>query len=113
MSSGVGRLPTMPDHAPAPAGVPADVPAEAAARAGELRAQIDHHNERYHVLDEPEIPDADFDELVVELRALEARYPALVTPDSPTQRPGGRVGSTFAPVSHRVPMLSLDNAFSQ
>src|SRR6185369_2891075 len=65
------------------------------------------------VFDEPEIPDADFDDLVRELRELEAKYPPLVTPDSPTQRPGGRPASTFAPVTHRVPMLSLDNAFSR
>src|SRR3954451_1967580 len=88
-------------------------PAAAAARVEALRAEIDAHNEHYFVFDEPQIPDAEFDALVVELRELEAKHPSLVTPDSPTQRPGGRPASTFAPVQHRVPMLSLDNAFSR
>ena len=87
-------------------------PAEAVARVEQLRELIDYHNERYFVFDEPEVSDAEFDALVRELRELETQYPALVTPDSPTQRPGGRPASTFAPVTHRVPMLSLDNAFS-
>ena len=82
-------------------------------RRAQLRELIEYHNERYFVLDEPEIADAEFDALVRELRALEAQHPELVTPDSPTQRPGGRPASTFAPVEHRVPMLSLDNAFSR
>ena len=73
---------------------------------------IDYHNEQYFVFDAPEVPDAEFDALVRELRELEREHPELVTPDSPTQRPGGRPVSTFAPVEHRVPMLSLDNAFS-
>src|SRR4051812_30529567 len=88
-------------------------PAAAAARVEALRAEIDAHNEHYFVFDEPQIPDAEFDALVIELRELEAKYPSLVTPDSPTQRPGGRPISTFAAVRHRVPMLSLDNAFSR
>ena len=79
----------------------------------ELRELIEYHNERYFVFDEPEVADAEFDALVRELRELEAEHPSLVTPDSPTQRPGGRPASTFAPVAHRVPMLSLDNAFSR
>ena len=83
------------------------------ARAEELRAQIDYHNERYFVEDEPELADADFDALVRELRELEAKFPELVTQESPTQKPGGFAASTFAPVTHRVPMLSLDNAFSR
>jgi DNA ligase (NAD+) len=77
-----------------------------------LRELIDYHTERYFVHDDPEISDAEFDALVRELRELEAKHPELVTPDSPTQRPGGRPASTFAPVEHRVRMLSLDNAFS-
>ncbi|MCU1427568.1 MAG: ligA [Actinomycetia bacterium] len=81
-------------------------------RAKQLRTEVEYHNERYFVEDEPEIADADFDALVRELRALEAEHPSLVVPESPTQRPGGQVSSTFAPVRHRVPMLSLDNAFS-
>ena len=83
------------------------------ARVDELRGLIDYHTERYFVFDEPEVADAEFDALVRELRDLETEHPSLVTPDSPTQRPGGRPASTFAPVVHRVPMLSLDNAFSR
>jgi DNA ligase (NAD+) len=82
-------------------------------RAEQLRELIDYHNEQYFVFDAPEVPDAEFDALVRELREIEAQYPELVTPDSPTQRPGGRPVSTFSPVEHRVPMLSLDNAFSR
>ncbi|NND75759.1 MAG: NAD-dependent DNA ligase LigA [Ilumatobacter sp.] len=84
--------------------------ADPAERAAELRAQIAFHNERYHTLDDPEISDADYDELVRELRALEAEHPDLIVPDSPTQLVGGAIGATFAPVEHRVPMTSLDNA---
>ncbi len=91
---------------------PAGVPDDAAARVDELRRELTEHNERYFVLDDPIISDAEFDELMVELRGLEASYPALVTPDSPTQRPGGAPSATFAPVTHVVPMLSLDNAFT-
>jgi DNA ligase (NAD+) len=90
----------------------ASVPADVAARAAQLRELVEYHNERYFVFDEPEVSDAEYDTLIRELRALEAKHPSLVTPDSPTQRPGGRAISTFAPVTHRVPMLSLDNAFS-
>jgi DNA ligase (NAD+) len=82
-------------------------------RIAELRGLIEYHNEQYFVFDAPEVPDAEFDALVRELRALEAAHPELVTPDSPTQRPGGRPASTFAPVEHRMRMLSLDNAFSR
>ena len=70
-----------------------------------------YHFERYHAEDEPEIPDADYDALVVELRALEAEYPELVTDDSPTRRVGSTGRSTFDEVAHRVPLRSLDNAF--
>ncbi|HEU5468335.1 MAG TPA: hypothetical protein VFU77_03450, partial [Steroidobacteraceae bacterium] len=65
------------------------VPASAQRRAAELRAEIDRHNYRYHVLDDPEISDAQYDRLLVELRQLEADHPALVAPESPTQRDGG------------------------
>ena len=82
-------------------------------RVEELRALIDYHNERYHTLDAPEIPDADFDALVRELQALEAEYPELITPESPTQRVGSAPSATFAPVTHAMPMMSLDNAFSR
>ena len=83
-----------------------------AERADELRAQIEYHNMRYFELDEPEIADADFDALVRELRHIEELHPELLTPDSPTQKVGGAASPLFAPVQHRVPMMSLDNAFS-
>jgi DNA ligase (NAD+) len=85
-----------------------------AARIAELRRQIEYHNERYYLLDDPEISDAEWDELLRELQQLEAEHPELVTPDSPTQRAGvARTAATFAPVQHVVPMLSLDNAFTR
>jgi DNA ligase (NAD+) len=84
-----------------------------ALRAEELRRQIDHANYRYHVLDDPEIPDADYDRLMRELEALEAEHPQLVVPDSPTRRVGARALGGFAEVRHALPMLSLGNAFEQ
>jgi DNA ligase (NAD+) len=89
------------------------VPKEAAARAAELRQLILHNNELYNVLDAPEIPDSEYDLLVVELRQLEADYPALATPDSPTHTVGAAPSGLFQEVRHRVPMMSLDNAFSE
>ena len=89
------------------------VPQEAADRAAELRQLIVHNNELYNVLDAPEIPDAEYDLLVVELRQLEADYPALATPDSPTQAVGAAPSGLFQEVRHRVQMMSLDNAFSE
>ena len=83
----------------------------AAERAQELAEQVRFHNERYHTLDDPLISDADFDALVRELKALEAEFPDLATPDSPTQDVGGAPSTTFAPVEHAVRMMSLDNAF--
>jgi DNA ligase (NAD+) len=85
----------------------------AAARAAELRELITYHNERYHTLDAPEIPDAEYDLLVRELRELEASHPDLATADSPTQSVGGAPLGLFQEVRHRVPMMSLDNAFSE
>jgi DNA ligase (NAD+) len=85
---------------------------EAKRRVEELREQINHHNYRYHVLDDPEVSDAEYDELMRELRGLEEEFPELITPDSPTQRVGGSPADLFAPAPHRAPMLSLDNAFS-
>lgn len=82
-------------------------------RADRLRAEIEGHNHRYHVLDDPEIPDAEYDRLLNELRELEREHPSLVTPDSPTQRVGGTPVAAFAQVRHRIPMLSLDNAFGR
>ncbi len=78
-----------------------------------LREEIRHHNHRYHVLDDPEIPDAEYDRLMRELRALESDYPELVTADSPTQRVGDAPVSAFGTVEHRLPMLSLGNVFSE
>jgi DNA ligase (NAD+) len=78
-----------------------------------LRAQIEQHNYRYYVLDDPTVPDAEYDRLMAELRALEAAQPELITPDSPTQRVGGEPLEGFDKVEHRLPMLSLDNAFSR
>jgi DNA ligase (NAD+) len=82
-------------------------------RAQELRELIEYHNEQYFVFDAPEVPDAEFDALIKELRAIESANPELITADSPTQRPGGRPASTFSPVEHHARMLSLDNAFSR
>jgi DNA ligase (NAD+) len=78
-----------------------------------LRRQIRLHEERYYILNDPEISDAEFDELMNELRALEAAHPELIVADSPTQRVGGRVAAGFASVEHAEPMLSLDNAYSE
>ncbi|MDA0707088.1 MAG: NAD-dependent DNA ligase LigA [Proteobacteria bacterium] len=77
-----------------------------------LRDQIRHHNYRYHVLDDPEVPDAEYDRLMRQLQELEREHPELVTTDSPTQRVGDEPVLAFGSVKHRVPMLSLDNAFS-
>ena len=85
----------------------------AAERIRKLREEIELHNYRYYVLDAPTIPDAEFDRLFRELQALEAEHPELVSPDSPTQRVGGAPASEFREVAHRVPMLSLNNAFEE
>lgn len=82
------------------------------AKAQHLREQIEDHNYRYYVLDDPQVPDSEFDRLFRELQDLEARFPELITPDSPTQRVGGAPLAAFGEVEHRVPMLSLDNALS-
>jgi DNA ligase (NAD+) len=84
-----------------------------ASRIHELRTLIRYHEERYYVLSAPEIADAEFDALMAELERLEAEHPDLVTPDSPTQRVGGRPVEGFATVEHVEPMLSLDNAYSE
>jgi len=84
---------------------------QAAERIKELRRQINEHNYRYHVLDQPVISDLEFDALMKELIELEEQYPHLVTPDSPTQRVGGEPLKEFDTYRHRVPMLGLDNAF--
>ena len=89
-----------------------DESSKAAAEIETLRRDIRHHNHRYYVLDDPEISDAEWDRLLLRLRALEAAHPELVTPDSPTQRVGAAPAEEFAEIRHRLPMLSLDNAFS-
>ncbi|MBB2495941.1 NAD-dependent DNA ligase LigA [Aquipseudomonas ullengensis] len=86
---------------------------DAATRILQLRAELDQHNHRYYVLDEPSIPDAEYDRLFNELKALEAANPELVSADSPTQRVGGSALSAFGEVRHEVPMLSLGNAFEE
>jgi len=90
-----------------------DDPRDPAVRIEQLRALIRHHDRLYYELDAPEIPDSEYDALMRELRALEEEYPDLITPDSPTQRVGGAPSAAFAPVVHRVPMMSLDNAFDR
>ena len=82
------------------------------ARAEALRSEIAYHNDRYHRLDAPEIADAEYDALVRELRAIEAEHPDLALPESPTATVGAAPSALFAEVAHRVPMMSLDNAFS-
>ena len=94
-------------------GAPASSEAAAAARAAEIRERIDYHNYRYHALDDPEIPDSEYDRLMRDLEALEAAHPDLQTPDSPTRRVGAKPVSAFAEVVHATPMLSLGNAFGE
>jgi DNA ligase (NAD+) len=84
-----------------------------AARSGELRELIRKHEHAYYVLDRPEVSDAQYDALFLELRGLEEQHPELITPDSPTQRVGGEASEQFAKVRHRSPMLSLQNAFDE
>ena len=86
---------------------------EAKLRVEELRSQIAYHDYRYYVLDSPEISDAEYDELMRELRRLEEQHPELITPDSPTQRVSGQPVEAFGIVEHRVPLLSLANAFNE
>ena len=84
----------------------------AAQRAAWLRAELERANHAYYVLDQPELPDAEYDKLFGELQQIEAEHPDLVTPDSPTQRVGGKAAAGFEPVVHDVPMLSLNNGFA-
>ncbi|KVK89077.1 NAD-dependent DNA ligase LigA [Burkholderia sp. MSMB1498] len=92
---------------------PVEPPAgQPAKRAAWLRAELERANYAYYVLDQPELPDAEYDRLFVELQQIEAEHPDLVTPDSPTQRVGGEVASGFTPVVHDTPMLSLNNGFA-
>ena len=100
------------DGASATADSPQNVRAQAAARAAELRHLLDYHAYRYYALDAPEITDAAFDKLLVELQQIEAAHPELVTPDSYTQRVGGYVSEQFAPVTHMARMYSMDDAMN-
>ena len=79
----------------------------------ELRTTLRHHEYLYHVMDAPEIPDAEYDRLMRELRELETKHPELITPDSPTQRVGAAPLAAFSQIRHEVPMLSLDNVFDE
>ncbi len=90
-----------------------DIPQEVLARVQELREQLNYHNYRYYVLDDPVVSDAEFDRLLQELTRLEEQYPELLTPDSPTQRVGAAPLEKFETVRHRQPMISLENAFSE
>ena len=81
-------------------------------RMEELRKELNYHNPRYYVLDDPVVSDGQYDALIRELRKLEAEHPDLVTPDSPTQRVGAAPAEGFSQVQHRRPMLSLGNAFN-
>lgn len=100
------------DGASATADSPQDARAQAAARAAELRHLLDYHAYRYYALDAPEITDAAFDKLLVELQQIEAAHPELVTPDSYTQRVGGYVSEQFTPVTHMARMYSMDDAMN-
>ena len=82
-------------------------------RVDELRAVLDDHNYHYYVLDDPRIPDAEYDRLFRELQVLESEYPELASEASPTRRVGSSAETSFSEVAHRLPMLSLDNAFSE
>src|ERR1700739_1530123 len=86
---------------------------EASKRIDALRDELRHHEYQYHVLDSPEISDAEYDSRMRELRTLEARHPELITPDSPSQRVGGKHKEGFAKVEHSRPMLSLDDVNSE
>ena len=89
------------------------MPKDAAARVEKLRETLRHHERLYYVLDQPEVTDAEYDALMRELRDLESRHPELLTPDSPTQRVGGKAREGFVKVAHSAPMLSLDNALDE
>lgn len=103
------EIPEQPAMSPAAGGEP---PVVARERHAELSTIIDEHQYRYYVLDAPTVGDSQYDALVRELAGLEQRYPALRTPDSPTQRVGGTYSTLFTPVPHLERMLSLDNAFT-
>jgi DNA ligase (NAD+) len=115
-----GKIAILASHWTGDALVPIPHPGEASfvdsktaeKRARELRQELAHHNYRYYVLDSPEVSDAQYDRLMRELQELEAKFPQLATPDSPTQRVGGEAAEKFEKVVHRAPMLSLANVFN-
>ena len=109
---GDGTLETLQADGGASEAAATDARAQAAERAAELRHLLDYHAYRYYALDAPEITDAAFDKLLVELQQIEATYPDLVTPDSYTQRVGGYVSEQFAPVTHMARMYSMDDAMN-
>src|SRR3954470_7757131 len=92
---------------------PAAADAKTARQAERLRSELRRHEHLYYVLDAPEISDAEYDRMMLELRSLEAAHPDLVTPDSPTQRVGGKPKEGFRKVPHSRQMLSLDNAYNE
>jgi len=106
-------MPHTPEQEHARAAEMSQIPEQVHARAADLHRQINYHNYQYYVLDEPEVPDSEYDRLMRELQQLEADYPALITQDSPTQRVGSQPLKSFSEVVHAVPMLSLGNAFSE
>jgi len=104
-----GRLVAVTVPPPEPVTGPSD---DVAIRVATLRSEVAEHNRRYHDEDAPTVSDAEYDELVSDLRRYEEEFPELIVPDSPTQRVGGGRSALFSPVRHRQPMMSLDNAFS-
>ncbi|MFV2059655.1 MAG: NAD-dependent DNA ligase LigA, partial [Gammaproteobacteria bacterium] len=92
--------------------MPVSIPLKTKKQCTKLRESILQHNVNYYVNDDPEIPDAEYDRLIQELQDIESQYPDLITDDSPTQRVGGTPSEKFKTVSHKLPMLSLSNAFS-
>jgi DNA ligase (NAD+) len=93
--------------------MPSISPDKLQSRVNQLRQDIAQHNYQYYVLDNPIVPDADYDQLMAELKNIEADHPELITPDSPTQRVGGAPREGFSQVIHERPMLSLDNVFNE
>ena len=89
------------------------MPEDFSERIQSLREKIRYHNYRYYALDDPEISDSEYDRLMRELESLETQHPKFLTPDSPTQRVGAKPVKAFGEVQHAIPMLSLNNAFSE
>ena len=96
-----------------PSAADPSIPADTVAEVQQLRGELQRHNYLYYVLDDPEIPDSDYDRMMRRLQELESQYPQLITSDSPTQRVGATPLNAFSSVTHEMPMLSLDNAFNE